>query len=139
MKSLEYLPAEKQQGREEQKKKRESERESPERALSERERAKPKCAARDEDPDPRARKIQNNRCHDQDQRENPDDPPFSSLAKIVLTAAKKHDRGEPEKISGLIPIWKWTEIVLVVPGWECGVCQVKRDPGCVWEGESGGE
>src|SRR6266478_7465044 len=117
MKSLECLPAEKQQGREQQKKKRDSKRESRGRALSERERAKPKCAARDEDPDPRARKIQNDRCHDQDQREDPDDPPFSSLAKIVLPAGKNYDGGEPEKSPGLIPIWKWTEILVVVP--EC--------------------
>src|SRR6266567_6772436 len=124
MKSLEFLLAEKQQGREQQKKKRDSKRESQGRALSERERAKPKCAARDEDPDSRARKIQNDRCHDQDQRKDPDDPPFSSLAKIVLTAGKNHDRGKPEKISGLIQIWKWTEILFVVPEWKRGVCQV---------------
>src|SRR6266699_6276114 len=130
MKSLEYLLAEKQQGREQQNNKRDSKRESRGRALSERQRAKPKCAARDEDHNSRERKIQYDRCHDQDQREDPDDPPFSSLAKIVLTAGKNHDRGEPEKISGLIPIWKWTEISLVVPKWERGVCQVKRDAGC---------
>src|SRR6266481_9139024 len=130
MKSLECLSAEKQEGGEQQKKKRDSKRESRGRALSEREHAKPKCAARDEDPDPRARKIQNDRCHDQDQREDPDDPPFSSLAKIVLTAGKNYDGGEPEKISGFIPIWKWTEILLVVPEWERGVCKVKRDADC---------
>ena len=83
--------------------------------MSECERAKPKCAAREEDPDSRARKIQNDRHHNQDHREDPDDPLFSSLAKIVLTAGKNHDRGEPEKISGLVPIWKGTEILLVVP------------------------
>jgi len=95
--------------------------------LSERERAKPKCAARGNDPDSRERKIQYDRCHDQNQCEDPDDPPFSSLAQIVLTAGKNHDRAKPEKISGLIPIWKWTEILFVMPESKHGVCQVKRD------------
>lgn len=95
--------------------------------MSDRERAQPKCAARGEDADSIARKIQEDGCHDQDQREDPDDPPFSSLAKIVLTTGKNHDRGEPEEIFGLVPIWKWTEILLVVPEWKRGVCQVKRD------------
>src|SRR6266568_1984680 len=122
MKSLECLPVEKHQSSEEEEKKRDSKRESRGRPLSERERAKPKCASCDEDPDSRARKIQNHRCHDQNQCENPDDPPFSSLAQIVLTAGKNHDRGEPEKISGLVPFWKWTEILRVVPEWERGVC-----------------
>ena len=51
----------------------------------------------------------------QDQRQDPDDPPFSSLAKIVLNARKNHDCGESEKSPRLIPIWKWTEILVVVP------------------------
>src|SRR6266566_8911335 len=119
MKSLECLPAKKQHRREWQKKKRkrDSKREPPGRSLFERQRAKPKCAARHEDRDSSARKIQNDRCPDQDQRKDPDDPPFSSLAKIVLSAGKNYDRGEPEKSPGLIPIWKWTEILVVVP--EC--------------------
>src|SRR5436309_10725230 len=56
MKSLECLPSEKQQRRESQKKKkkRDYKRELPERALSERQRAKPKCAARHEDCDSKA-------------------------------------------------------------------------------------
>ena len=107
--------------------------------MSDRERAKPNRAARDEDYDSRARKIQDDRRHDQDQREDPDDPPFSSLAEIVLSAGKNHDRGEPEKICGLVPIWKWTEILLVVPEWERGVRQVKRDADCGQERNSTGK
>src|SRR6266576_6659059 len=109
---------------------RESKREPPGRALSERQRTKPKCAARHEDCESRARKIQNDRCPDQDQCEDPDDPPLSSLAKIVLNARKNYDRGEPEKSPGLIPTWKWTEILVVVPECERGVCEVKRDADC---------
>ena len=67
-------------------------------------------------------------CHqDREQRQDPYDPPFSSFACIVLSAGKNHDRGEPEEICGLVPIWKWTEILLVVPERERGVRQVKRD------------
>ena len=98
--------------------------------MSERQRAQPKRAAGHEDCDSSARKIQNDRCPDQDQRQDPDDPPFSSLAKIVLSAGKNYDRGEPEKSPGLIPIWKWTEILVVVPECERGVCEVKCDAGC---------
>src|SRR6476620_2215177 len=129
MNSLDCLPAEKQHRREQQKKKRkrDSKCESPGRTLSERLRAKPKCAAGHEHRDSRARKIQNDRCADQYQRKDPDDPPFSSFAKIVLSAGKNHDRGEREKSPGLIPIWKWTEILVVVPECERGVCEVKRD------------
>src|SRR5947209_4437278 len=130
MKSLDCSPTEKQQGREQQKEKRDSKRESPGIALTEHQRAKPKCAAYHENRDSRGRRIQNDRAPDQEQREDPDDPPFSSLAEIVLSAGKNHDRGNPEKISGLIPIWKWTEILLVVPDRERGACQVKRDADC---------
>ena len=95
--------------------------------MSDRERAKPKRAARDEDPDSSARKIQDDCRQDREQREDPDDPPFSSFAYIVLSAGKNHDRSEPEEICGLVPIWKWTETLLVVPERKRGVRQVKRN------------
>ena len=107
--------------------------------MSERERAKPKCAACEEDSDSRARKAQNGRYHDHDQRENPDDPPFSSPAKIVLSAGKNHDPSESEKISSLISILERTEISLVVPECRCGVCRVKRDADCGQERDSTGK
>ena len=107
--------------------------------MLERKRAKPKYAARNQDHDSGTRRIQNDRCHDQHQRDDPEDPPFSSLAKIVLTAGRNHDRGEPEKISGLIPIWKWTEISSVAPEWKRRVCCVKYDAGCGKERNSAGK
>src|SRR4029077_2217930 len=118
---------------------RDTERESRRRGLSERERAKPKCAPYQEDSDSRARRTQHDRYHDHDERRNPDDPPLSSPAKIVLGAGQDHDPSESEKISTLIWIWEWTEISLVLPEGYRDVCPVGRDADCGEEHNSTGK
>ena len=45
----------------------------------------------------------------------------------------------PKRSPGLIEIWKWTEILLVVPEWERGMRQVKRDADCGQERNSAGK
>ena len=107
--------------------------------MAERKDSKPERASGDENADASARKIQNDRGYHQDESQNPKDPTFSSLAKIVLTAGQNHDRGQTKKVSGLIAIRKRPEVAFVVPEGRRRFCKLEQNTNRSQKNHAGGE
>src|SRR2546423_1213132 len=99
--------------------------------LPEREPPEPERAARHQKQNARARKIQNDADHNHGQRNEPENPAFAAMTNIFLAARENDNRGDSEKVCGLVPIRERTETAFVMPERERGVSGAKgnADPG----------
>src|SRR5712691_3049373 len=106
MKSFERLAAKKKNRADQQEQKRNPKRDPAGRSPAHHNGRDPKRATAEQNGEPGARKIQNDRSDKDAEPDQPENPALSSVAKIVLPAGQDCNRRNPEEIGRLIPIRK---------------------------------
>src|SRR6267142_6123429 len=114
-KAFQGLAAEEQNRGQQKQQERDTERNPRRRALPERNDRSPERTATHENNETGARKIQNDRRNENTECHEPEEPAFSSVTKVILSARQQHNRSDAKKIGGVISVRERPEAALISP------------------------
>src|SRR5438552_765794 len=127
VKTLQGLSAEEQNRGQQKQQERDAERNPRRRALPDRNDRSPERTATHQNNETGARKIQNDRRNENTECHEPEEPAFSAVTKVVLSARQQHNRCDAKKIGSLISVRERPEAALINPKRKSRVRQVECD------------